>query len=279
MKKPSWFIRKLPSGGTFRDVGRILEHRRLHTVCEEACCPNRAECFSHGTATFLILGDICTRGCLFCAVKEGKPEPPDWSEPDRVAAAIREMELTHAVVTSVTRDDLSDGGASHFCATIRAIRETSPSCTIEVLIPDFQGNTASLETVLQARPDVLGHNIETVPRLYPVVRQDADYRRSVDVLRFSHDHGGQMKLKSGLMLGLSETETEIYAVFDNLIDAGCRFLTLGQYLRPSRHHTPVVRYLHPDEFEALRQQALARGFDAVAAGPFVRSSYRAEEMI
>ncbi|MFZ0132732.1 MAG: lipoyl synthase, partial [Desulfobacterales bacterium] len=250
----------------------------LHTVCQEAKCPNIWECFSSRTATFLILGDRCTRNCRFCAVAHLPVEPPDAGEPERVAEAVAKMGLGYVVVTSVTRDDLPDGGAGHFAATIRAIRRRVPRAGIEVLIPDFQGNAAALRSVLDARPHVLNHNIETVPRLYAEVRPGAVYSRSLALLGQARRHDASVATKSGLMLGLGETDTEIRQTLRDLLDVGCRLLTLGQYLQPSRDHLPVARYVPPAEFDQWKQSALQMGFNEVASGPFVRSSYHAQEL-
>jgi len=276
--KPPWLRRRIPSGAAYQEIQRLLKSSRLHTVCQEACCPNLGECFSQGTATFLILGDRCTRNCRFCAVVHGPSGPPDPGEPARVADAVKDMGLQYVVVTSVTRDDLPDGGAALFAETIRTIREKRPVAKVEVLIPDFQGNMNALRTVVEAHPDVLNHNVETVPRLYPSVRPGAVYRRSIDLL-------GQVKVldpsittKSGLMLGLGESSDEVRGTLQDLLDAGCRILTLGQYLQPSQRHLPVARFLPPEEFEAWKERALQMGFAEVASGPFVRSSYHAKEL-
>jgi len=259
-------------------VASLLRSGRLHSVCEEALCPNRGECFSRGTATFLILGDVCTRNCRFCAVRGGVPSPPDPDEPRRVAEAVSRLGLDYVVVTSVTRDDLPDGGAGHFAGTIAAIRRVSPEAGIEVLIPDFRGDESALGTVLGARPDVLNHNIETVPRLYPGARPGADYRRSLELLARVSAAAPSIPAKTGLMLGMGETRREIRDVLSDILETGCRMLTLGQYLQPSPDHLPVERYVTPREFDRWRRTALDMGFKAVASGPFVRSSYRAGEM-
>ena len=257
----------------------IMREGRLHTVCEEAHCPNIGECWEAGTATFMILGDTCTRACGFCAVKTGRPLTLDGLEPARVANAVREMGLTHAVVTSVNRDDQADGGAGIFAATIRWIRKLSPGTTVEVLIPDFVGNWDALATVMEARPEILNHNTETAPRLYRRVRPKARYERSLELLRRAKELDPVTVTKSGLMVGLGETRHELLMVFTDLVEAGCQVLTLGQYLRPSVKHLPVVRYYHPDEFAALKEEALALGFRYVEAGPLVRSSYHAERQV
>ncbi|MFZ0241219.1 MAG: lipoyl synthase [Desulfobacterales bacterium] len=277
-KKPSWLIRRLPSGPEYEKIRGLMDRGRLHTVCQEAKCPNMWECFSNRTATFLILGDRCTRNCRFCAVAHLPVAPPDEDEPQRVAEAVAEMKLGYVVVTSVTRDDLPDGGAGHFAATIRAIRRRVPETGIEVLIPDFKGDAAALRRVLEARPDVLNHNIETVPRLYADVRPGAFYSRSLALLGRAREIAASVATKSGLMLGLGETDAEIRHTLRDLLDVGCRLLTLGQYLQPSRDHLPVVRYVPPAEFDRWKQLALQMGFGEVASGPFVRSSYHAQEL-
>jgi len=258
-------------------VRELIAAGKLHTVCQEAKCPNIWECYSHHTATFLIMGERCTRNCRFCSVSPGFPKPLDPHEPGRVAEAVERMGLKYVVVTSVTRDDLPDGGAAHFAATIGAIRRRLPEAEIEVLIPDFQGDAAALETVLAARPNVLNHNIETVPRLYPLVRPQADYRRSLELLRRSRALAPSIPTKSGLMLGLGEKPEELRQTLLDLREAGCRILTLGQYLQPSPEHLPVEAYVPPDDFEKWRQAALEMEFSEVASAPFVRSSYHAGE--
>lgn len=276
-RKPDWLKRRLPSGEAFNQVRALIEAGKLHTVCQEAKCPNIWECYSHRTATFLIMGERCTRDCRFCSVRPGPLEPLDPGEPGRVAAAVERMGLKYVVITSVTRDDLPDGGAAHFAATIAAVRRRLPGADIEVLIPDFQGDAAALETVLAARPNVLNHNIETVPRLYPTARPQADYRRSLELLRRSQAAAPSIPTKSGLMLGLGETPEELRRVLLDLRAAGCRILTLGQYLQPSPEHLPVEAYVPPGEFEKWRKEALEMGFAEVASAPFVRSSYHAKE--
>ena len=277
--KPEWLRRRLPTGGRYEHVRRLLRQEHLHTVCENACCPNQWECYSRNTATFLILGPVCTRNCRFCAVHKGHPEPVDPKEPLRVAEAARQLQLHHVVITSVTRDDLPDGGASQFVRTIEAVRNLLPDAGIEVLIPDFQGDGFALNAVLQARPTVLNHNIETVPRLYPLVRPMADYRRSLDLLaRVAAARPSDILVKSGIMVGLGETDAEIISTCMELKDHGCTLLTIGQYLQPSAAHLPVQRYVRPEQFEAYREKALEIGFSAVASGPFVRSSYHAGAM-
>ena len=271
---PPWIRVRLRQGQDLARLRGLLRDSTLHTVCEEARCPNLWECWNRGTATFMILGDICTRSCGFCAVKTGRPLTLDQDEPRRVAEAVHAMGLTHAVVTSVNRDELADGGASVFAETIGAIRALTPGCAVEVLIPDFQGSEAALRTVLDAGPDILNHNTETVPRLYPTVRPQARYERSLDVL--ARAKAGGARVKTGLMVGLGETAEELLVVFSDLRAAGCDILTLGQYLQPTRDHVPVDRYYSPEEFERLREEALELGFAHVEAGPLVRSSYHAD---
>jgi lipoic acid synthetase len=276
-RKPPWLKRRLPTDSSFQEVRGLIEKGRLHTVCQEAKCPNIWECYAHQTATFLIMGSRCTRNCRFCSVAPGPPEPLDPLEPTRVAEAAARMGLKYAVVTSVTRDDLPDGGAAHFAATIRELRRLIPGTRVEVLIPDFQGDRAALLAVLEARPDVLNHNIESVPRLYPQVRPQADYLRSLALLKRAREFDSGIATKSGLMLGLGEEAQEVRCTLQDLRAADCRILTLGQYLQPSPEHLPVIRYVTPEEFEDWRTSALQMGFAEVASGPFVRSSYHAKE--
>jgi lipoic acid synthetase len=276
--KPGWLGRPLPSDPAFSRIRFLLEEGGLHTVCQEAHCPNQGECFSRGTAVFLILGDSCTRRCRFCAVTQGTPERPDPDEPRRVAEAAARLSLDYIVVTSVTRDDLADGGAGAFAETIHGLRTRRPSARIEVLIPDFQGDEAALRTVLNARPDVLNHNLETVARLYPEVRPQAIYGRSLELLRRTAVLAPGMAVKSGLMLGLGERPDEVESALQDLLGAGCQLLTLGQYLQPKRDCLPVARFVPPGEFDAWREVALGMGFARVASGPLVRSSYHAEEL-
>ena len=274
---PSWFRRPLPPGAEGGRVKRLLGRLALHTVCEGARCPNRAACWQDRAAAFLILGDTCTRDCRFCAIPRAtRLEPPDPGEPERLAEAAAAMGLRHVVVTSVTRDDLPDGGAAHFAAVIRALRARLPGAGVEVLVPDFQGDSTALDTVLAERPDILNHNLETVARLHPAVRPQAAYRRSLGVLRYAADAG--LRTKSGLMLGMGEINAEIRAALDDLRGEKVSILTLGQYLAPSLRHHPVHRYVSPAEFDSWRDEALALGFDSVAAGPEVRSSYHADEL-
>lgn len=254
-----------------------MRELNLHTVCEEAHCPNIGECWHHGTATFMILGDMCTRACAYCAVSHGRPAPVDADEPIRVADAIKALDLSYVVITSVDRDDLNDGGASIFARTIRETRARASSCRIEVLIPDFQGDEQALHAVLDARPDVLNHNTETVPRLYRMARSGGRYPRTLELLARSRQYTPDIPTKTGLMVGLGEEKHELVTTFKDLRDAGCEILTLGQYLRPTTEHAPVARYYHPDEFAELKQIALDLGFVHVESGPLVRSSYHAHE--
>jgi lipoic acid synthetase len=276
--KPRWLRRRLPSGPQYERIRSLIKDQCLSTVCQEAMCPNQFECFGQGTATFMLLGDRCSRNCRFCAVGHGPQAPPDPDEPQRVAEAVHTMGLSYCVLTSVTRDDLADGGAGHFAATIAAIRERNPHTLIEVLIPDFQGNPLALQAVVDARPDVLNHNLETVARLYPTVRPQAGYGQSLAVLRRTKMLAPAMVTKCGIMVGLGETTEELHQLFADLQRIGCDILTIGQYLQPSRSHLAVVRYLPPSEFSVLEQQALAVGLKAVASAPFVRSSYQAEAL-
>ncbi|MDR3568818.1 MAG: lipoyl synthase [Syntrophobacteraceae bacterium] len=276
--KPAWLRLKLPSGPVYEQVRSMLANVGIHTVCQEAHCPNQWECFSSRTAAFLIMGPHCTRNCGFCAVDHGPPGPPDPEEPTKVAEAAKSLGLLYAVVTSVTRDDLSDGGASCFAATIRALREKMPATLVEVLIPDFQGELQPLLTVLAAGPDVINHNIETVERLYGSVRLGASYERSLGLLGAAKRAAPRVPVKSGLMLGLGETAEEIRRTMKDILDAGCTMLTLGQYLQPSALHLPVTRYVPPEEFDDWKEVALEAGFSQVASGPFVRSSYHAENL-
>jgi lipoic acid synthetase len=277
-KKPPWLTRRLPSGPEYEKIRGLMKRGRLHTVCQEAKCPNIWECFSNRTATFLILGDRCTRNCRFCAVAHNPVEPPDPAEPMRVAQSVEKLGLAYVVVTSVTRDDLADGGAGHFAKTIREIHRRIPEAVIEVLIPDFKGDAEALRTVLEARPQVLNHNIETVPRLYTAVRPGAVYTRSLELLGRVRTIDASIPTKSGLMLGLGETTAEIRQTLQDLLDAECRMLTMGQYLQPSKDHLPVARFVPPAEFDQWQKTAFQMGFSEVASGPFVRSSYHAKEL-
>jgi lipoyl synthase len=276
-KKPEWIKVRLPSSPVFFSTKALISDLRLHTVCESAQCPNRWECWSQGTATFMIAGERCTRACGFCAVSTAKPFALEADEPTRVAEAIRRMKLKHVVITAVARDDLSDGGANHFAETIRAIRELDPDIVIEVLTPDFNGKENSLQLVLQAQPDIFNHNLETVERLTPVVRSRAKYRLSLEVLRAAKELDAGVVTKSGIMLGLGETEPELFQAMDDLREANVQVLTLGQYLRPTPNHLPVVEYIRPELFEVYKQVAEQKGFDYVASGPLVRSSYHAAD--
>jgi lipoyl synthase len=276
--KPAWLRRRLPLGPEYEKVRRLLKGQELHTVCQEAHCPNQFECYAKGTATFMILGDRCSRNCRFCAVQHQPAGPPDPAEPARVADAVSLLDLRYAVITSVTRDDLDDGGASMFAETIRAIRRRRPDTLVEVLIPDLQGDWQALAGILAAKPQVLNHNIETVPRLYPLVRPQAFYQRSLELFRQVKKNSPQQVCKSGIMLGLGETHEELRQVWLDLRRNGCDILTMGQYLQPSAENLPVRRFVPPEEFDRLQAEALACGFSGVSAGPFVRSSYQAEKL-
>lgn len=278
MRKPKWLKRRLPSTPVYEKVISTIKNNRLNTVCQEAKCPNQFECFSKQTATFLIMGYKCTRNCRFCNIRTGPTEPPDPEEPSRIAEAVASMGLDYVVVTSVTRDDITDGGAGIFAETINKIRDKIPEAFIEVLVPDFQGNKEALQKVLEARPHVLNHNIETVPRLYEKVRPKALYKRSLNLIKLTSDFDSNIRTKSGLILGLGETEDEIDKTLNDLYLKGCEILTIGQYLQPSDKHLPVKRYVHPNEFEKWRERAINLGFASVASGPFVRSSYNAREL-
>jgi lipoyl synthase len=272
-RKPEW-LRKKVNPGDQSEMRKLLGELRLNTVCQQALCPNISECFACGQATFLILGRNCTRLCSFCNVEKTAPMPVDSDEPARVAEAVARLKLSHVVVTSPTRDDLPDGGASLYAATVAAIRSSSPATRIELLIPDFQGAVPSLESVVAARPDIIAHNVETVPRLYQI-RSGADYRRSLEVLRVCAELAPEVCTKSGIMLGMGEREEEVLQVLRDVRDVGCSYLSIGQYLAPSRRHYPVQEYVRPELFESLRLQALDMGFSHVESGPYVRSSYHA----
>jgi lipoic acid synthetase len=277
-RKPEWLkSRQIPTEEE-RRVRHLMKNLHLNTVCREARCPNRTECFNRGTATFLIMGDTCTRGCRFCNVNKGIPLSLDPAEPGHVAEAVETLGLKYVVITSVTRDDLPDGGAGHFAEVIRAVRRTKKDVGIEVLIPDFKGDPSALERVMDAGPDVLNHNVETVPRLYSQVRPGALFERSLEVLERAKFYNPSVKTKSGLMVGLGETDEELYEVFTDLRKAGCDLLTVGQYLAPTKEHYPVAEYIPPERFEAYRAKALEMGFSDAACGPLVRSSYKAGEM-
>jgi len=276
---PPWIRTRVVEGESFKELKQLVQARRLHTVCEEAKCPNIFDCWSRRTATFMILGDVCTRACRFCAVTSGRPAELDIGEPLRVADSVAQLGLRHAVITSVDRDDLADGGAGIFARTIKTIRRRSPATTIEVLTPDFQGDLAAVQTVVEARPDIFNHNTETVPRLYGRIRPKAVYANSLALLQHVKRLAPQMVTKSGLMVGLGETEDELLDVFRNMRAHDIDVLTVGQYLRPSKKHAEVARYYRPEEFAQLKQQALELGFAHVEAGPMVRSSYHADEQV
>jgi lipoic acid synthetase len=275
--KPDWLKVRAPGSPNYTRLKGLMRDLGLHTVCEEAQCPNIGECWHHGTATFMILGEVCTRACAYCAVSHGRPAAADPGEAARVGHAIETLGLTYVVITSVDRDDLRDGGAAIFADTIRETRARRPECRIEVLIPDFQGKEASLHTVLDARPDVMNHNVETVPRLYRMARSGGRYSRTLELLDRSRRYAPDIPTKTGLMVGLGEEHEELVATFKDLRGAGCQILTIGQYLRPSSEHAPMTRYYHPDEFRELKRIALDLGFVHVESGPLVRSSYHAHE--
>lgn len=274
---PPWFRVQAPGSRTYLDLKKVVDEHRLHTVCESARCPNIGECWGARTATFMILGDICTRRCGFCAVKTGRPEGLDTDEPYRVARAVRSLGLRHAVITSVNRDELEDGGAAIFAETIRQIHAACPDTSVEVLIPDFQGNEAALDIVLSAEPEILNHNLETVPRLYRLMRPQANYTQSLELLRRVRGRNPALPLKSGIMVGAGETEEEVMETISDIARQGTDILTIGQYLQPSPAHVPVARYYDPAEFSTLRDRALALGFRHVESGPLVRSSYHAAD--
>ena len=279
LKKPAWIrVRAASEGSRFHEIKRILREANLHTVCEEASCPNIGECFGKGTATFMILGDLCTRRCPFCDVAHGRPNPPDAEEPLHLARTIAGLRLAYVVITSVDRDDLRDGGAGHYADCIRAVREHSPNTRIEVLVPDFRGRMEkALDTLRLSPPDVMNHNLETVPRLYRQARPGADYTHSLDLLSEFKARHADIPTKSGLMVGLGETDQEILEVMRNLRAHGVTMLTIGQYLQPSAHHLPVTRYVHPDVFAMFEREANAMGYAHAAVGPMVRSSYHADQ--
>ena len=275
--KPEWLKIKLHDGEGFAEVAHIVERHGLHTICSSGKCPNKAECWSRKTATFMILGDICTRGCKFCATPTGKPLPIEHNEPERVAESIRLMGLRHAVITSVDRDDLADAGADHWRRVVEAIKTINPNTTVEVLLPDFDGKREIIELALQAKPHIVGHNLETVERITPLVRSRAKYRTSLEALRIMSESG--IPTKSGIMLGLGETHEEVLQAIRDLRQAGVEIVTLGQYLRPTAKHYPVDRYVTPEEFDTLKEEALAMGFKYVASAPLVRSSYLADRAV
>ncbi len=277
--KPKWIRRRAPDQASLAKMKELLDGLQLHTVCESAHCPNQGECFGRGVATFMILGDVCTRNCTFCAVTHGPPAPPDVNEPQRVAEAAQRLGLQHVVITSVTRDDLPDGGAEYFAKTIHGLRKILPDATVEVLVPDFRGSAEAIEVVVMAKPAVFNHNLETVPRLYPKVRPKADYHVSLQILNRAKEFDSTVITKSGLMLGLGESHEEVLETMRNLCHVNCNILTLGQYLCPSPNHFPVVRFLDPSEFDELRIRGIEMGFQSVVSGPLVRSSYRAEDVV
>jgi lipoic acid synthetase len=276
--KPKWLRRNLPAGPVYEKVKRLLKKSKLHTVCQEAKCPNIWQCFSNHTSTFLIMGPTCTRNCSYCSVTTGPASPLDPDEPGIVAKASKALNLKYIVVTSVTRDDIPDGGANHFAKTISEIKKEIPDGLVEVLIPDFQGNNDALHTVIKANPNVLNHNIETVSRLFPIIRPQADYKTSLKLLKTVKSFNPKLPTKSGIMLGLGETIKEIETTMQDLLDADCSILTLGQYLQPTKKHIPVQRFLLPSEFDDLKEIAIKLGFKQVASGPLVRSSYQAKEL-
>ncbi len=278
-RRPPWIRVRAPSGSTYEMVRGLMRSKRLNTVCEEAMCPNIGECWGHGTATFLMMGDTCTRSCGFCDIKTGRPAPLDWQEPNRIAEAVRAMNLHHVVITSVNRDERKDGGAPIFAMVIRRIRQLQPGCSIEVLIPDFKGNQEALRIVMEAQPEILNHNVETVPRLFRKVQPQDRYEWAMSTLENAKKMDPLVLTKSGIMVGLGETFDEVVAVMRDLAARGVDILTIGQYLQPSKKHLPIERYYTPQEFEALRRTGLELGFKWVESGPLVRSSYRAAEQV
>ena len=278
-RRPPWIRVKAPAGDTYENVRQLMRSKSLHTVCEEAQCPNLGECWGKGTATFLMMGDTCTRSCGFCDIKTGRPSPLDWAEPNRIAESVRAMNLRHVVITSVNRDDRPDGGAPIFAMVIRRIRQLQPGCSIEVLIPDFKGDERALKIVMDAQPEILNHNVETVPRLFKRVQPQDNYEWALTTLRNAKRMDDKVLTKSGIMLGLGEEKDEVLSVMQDLANNGVDILTLGQYLQPSKKHLPVERFWTPQEFEDLRVAGLAMGFKWVESGPLVRSSYRAEEQV
>lgn len=276
-RRPEWLKVRAPGGESFTKIKQMMRSKSLHTVCEEARCPNISECWSSGTATFMIHGDTCTRSCGFCAVKTGRPLPVDYDEPRRVAEAIQQMNLVHAVITSVNRDELPDGGSTIWATTIRETKRLSPNTSIEVLVPDFKGKLENLHRIIEEKPDILNHNTETVPRLYRRVRPQGKYHWTLEVLKESKRLG--MRTKTGIMLGLGETKEEVLEVMHDLVGVGCDILTLGQYLQPTKNHLPVDRFVHPDEFAEYKKIGLEIGFNYVESGPLVRSSYHAERHV
>ncbi len=278
-RRPPWIRVRAPNGETYERVRALMRSKTLHTVCEEAQCPNLGECWGKGTATFLMMGDTCTRSCGFCDIKTGLPNPLDWGEPNRIAESVRAMALQHVVITSVNRDDRPDGGAPLFSMVIRRIRQLQPGCSIEVLIPDFKGSELALKIVMDAQPEILNHNVETVPRLFKKAQPQDRYHWALATLEKAKQMDSMVLTKSGIMLGLGETLDEVKATMDDLVDIGVDILTLGQYLQPSKRHLPIERYYTPDEFSELRETGLRMGFKWVESGPLVRSSYRAAEQV
>lgn len=274
-RKPDWLKIKLPLGANYRNVKQIVADHGLHTICASGQCPNMGECWRAGTATFMILGEICTRSCKFCATLTGKPLPPDGNEPLKLADSVKLMGLKHVVITSVDRDDLEDGGANHWALTIKEVKKINPGVTMEVLIPDFDNRSELIQLIVEAGPEIISHNLETVLRLTPLVRSRARYRGSLDVIR--HISSAHCVSKSGIMLGLGETHDEILKTMDDLVAAGCEVFTMGQYLQPTKSHLEVAEYVHPDEFNRLKTEGLNRGFRIVESAPLVRSSYHAEK--
>ena len=274
-RKPSWLRVKLPVGNTYRNLRKIVDEHKLHTICESGNCPNMGECWGAGTATFMILGNVCTRSCSFCAVATGRPNELDLDEPRRVAEAVRLMGVKHCVLTSVNRDELKDGGSFVWAETVRQVRLASPNTTLETLIPDFKAKWQNLDTVLEVRPEVVSHNMETVSRLYRLVRPQAKYLRSLEQIR--RTKAANLRTKSGFMLGLGETETEVYQLMDDLLEAQCDIVTIGQYLQPTKQHLEVAGYIHPDVFAKYKEVGLQKGFKYIESGPLVRSSYHAEK--
>ena len=279
MRRPSWIRVRAPSGETYKILGKLMRSKSLHTVCEEAGCPNIGECWGSGTATFLMLGDVCTRTCGFCDVKHGRPARLDWQEPERVAQAVKKMNLKHAVITSVNRDERRDGGAPIFALVIRRIRQLLPGCSIEVLIPDFKGSVEALRIVMAARPEILNHNVETVPRLFKQVQPQDRYDLSEKILRYARRLDPEVLTKSGIMVGLGETFEEVKETMHDLRGWGVDILTIGQYLQPSRKHLPIYRYYQPEEFNALKKFGMQLGFKWVESAPLVRSSYHAGDQV
>ena len=277
VKKPDWLRVKLPIGENYKHVRGLVDHHKLHTICESGNCPNMGECWGAGTATFMILGNVCTRSCGFCSVATGRPDPVDWDEPQRVAEAIHLMKVKHAVITSVDRDELKDGGSTIWYNTIKAVKNLNPNTTLETLIPDFKGNADQVQRVIDAAPEVISHNMETVERMTRQVRIQAKYRRSLEVLRLLKEGG--MRTKTGIMLGLGEAKEEVIQTMHDLVGVGVDVLTLGQYLQPTKKHLPVHRFVHPDEFAELREIGYQIGFDYVESGPLVRSSYHSERHV